>query len=69
MINLETGKMVVGNQEDQLVGWAVWFVTAEGTHTTLEEALQSCAKTGQPTWSIKPMPVALGTKMFEVMGW
>ena len=69
MINLQTGEMWVGDKNDSLRKWEVWFVTAEGTHPTLDEALKSCEKIGQPVWSIKPIPVALGATTFEVMGW
>lgn len=67
MINLATGEMKVGDQNDSLQKWAVWFVTVEGTHPSLDEALKSCETTGQPTWSIKPVPVALGKTTYEVM--
>lgn len=69
MLNLETGEMNVAGIPDQLQRWEVWFATMEGTFPKLEEALESCNKTGQPAFTIKALPVAMGSKTYEIVNW
>lgn len=69
MICLQTGQMKVNDIEDQLVSWTTWFVTPEGTHPTLDEARKSCEKIGYPFHLIRPVPVALGSKIYEIVNW
>jgi len=69
MICLETGQMKVNDIEDQIDRWSVWFLTPEGSFPTLQEARDSCTKINYPHHLIRPVPVALGQKIFEIINW
>jgi hypothetical protein len=67
MIDLQSKVIQVpGHLAEPIKDWRVWFVTAEGTFETLDDALKSCGKTGEPPWNIRPVPVACGTLTFEI---
>lgn len=69
MICLETDDMRVNDIDDRIVQWTVWFLTPEGSFPTLELARDSCKKISYPIHLIRPVPVALGSKIFEVVSW
>jgi len=64
-ICLETGQMKINDIEDQIQTWAVWFLSPEGLFPNLQEARDSCIKLSYPQHLIRPIPVALGTKLYE----
>jgi hypothetical protein len=67
MIDFQTNSLQVpGHLVEPIKDWRVWFVTCEGTFETLPEALASCAKTGEPIFNIRPVPVACGPTTFEI---
>ncbi len=67
MIDFDKNTMQApGHLVEPIREWVVWFVTIEGTFATLDEAKQSCDKTGQPYFGIVPVPVACGITTFEI---
>lgn len=67
MINLKRGTFQVpGKPEETIQEWKVVFCTMEGAFETLNEAQQSCEKTGQSFETIMPLPAAFGSNSFEV---
>lgn len=68
-ICLETGAMRINDIDDKIERWIVWFGTPTGMHTTLEEARETCKKLDFPMHLIRPIPVALGSKLYEPVVW
>lgn len=67
MIDLANNKLQVPTKEPEpILEWKVVFCTMEGAYETLEEARESCARTGQPMHTIMPLPAAVGVNTFEV---
>lgn len=68
-ICLETGEMKVNDIADKIERWTVWFGTPTGVCSTLEEARETCKKLDYPYHLIRPIPVALGSKLYELVVW
>lgn len=66
MLNLEKETIELGGKVESILQWGVVFITLEGAHSTLKEAKDSCNRTGQPYFSIMPMPIAKGETIFEI---
>lgn len=67
MINLKNNTLQPpGRDPEPIERWGVVFCTMEGTHETLEEAIEACERNFQPPQTIMPLPVAFGPTAFEV---
>jgi hypothetical protein len=51
---------------ERIVRWAVWFDTEEGTFSDLSQAKANCIQSGNSFRTIVPVPVAIGTTIFEI---
>lgn len=60
MICLKTNTITLFDKVEPILRWDVWFVTEAGLFPTLD-----AAKSTAPDFNIIPIPVAIGTNLYE----
>lgn len=67
VILINDGLLRLGEQEQRIDKWEVWFHTPWGMCRSAGEAIEACkAAEIDPEVAIVPMPVAVGSSLYEV---
>ena len=67
MIDLSRQKLILGDIEEKIKEYSVWWKTPSGLFKTVFEALKNAEDNGVPAIAIYPVPVAISNSTYEVM--
>ena len=68
MIILSQRKILLGEKKEHILKFDVWWVTQAGLVVKLEDAVALCRSNGWDELSIRPVPVAVGETIYELLG-